>query len=54
MAIDRSDEFLSRLADNDPALMERVIGGVLVAVSPTAGLPRVVAAAPHVATALSS
>jgi|SRR5215207_6111672 len=106
MAIDRSEEFLSRLADNDPGLMERIVGrqvenieesgldprthalvriaslvavgapaasfawqvalareagasddeiaGVLVAVSPTAGLPRVVAAAPHVAAALTA
>jgi 4-carboxymuconolactone decarboxylase len=30
------------------------IAGVLVAVAPTVGLPRVVAAAPHVAEALSA
>ncbi|HKH18038.1 MAG TPA: carboxymuconolactone decarboxylase family protein [Solirubrobacteraceae bacterium] len=106
MATDRSDEFLTRLADSNPELIERVIGrqvenieesgldprthalvriaslvsvgapsasfawqvslareagvsddeiaGVLVAVGPTAGMPRVVAAAPHVAAAMSS
>jgi alkylhydroperoxidase/carboxymuconolactone decarboxylase family protein YurZ len=106
MAIDRSDEFLTRLAEGNPELVERVIGrqvenieesgldprthalvrigtlvavgapaasfawqvslaresgasddeiaGVLVAVAPTVGLPRVVAAAPHVAEALSA
>ena len=105
MAIDRSDEFLARLAENDPGMVERVIGrhvenveesgldakthalvrigvliavgapsasfawqvalareagasedeiaGVLIAASPAAGMPRVVAAAPHVAAALS-
>jgi len=106
MANDRADEFLSRLADNNPELVERLIGrqlqnieesgldpklhslvrlaslvtlgapaasfawqvslalesgasadeisGVLVAVTPTAGLPRVVAAAPEVAAALAA
>jgi alkylhydroperoxidase/carboxymuconolactone decarboxylase family protein YurZ len=105
MALD-SDEFLTHLAENNPALVERVIGrqienieesgldprthalvriaslisvgapaapfdwqvalareagasddeiaGVLIAVGPTAGLPRVVAAAPLVADALSA
>lgn len=100
------DEFLARLADGNPELIERVIGrqveniaesgldprihalvriaslisvgappasfawqvalareagvsddeiaGVLVAVGPTAGMPRVVAAAPHLAKAISS
>jgi 4-carboxymuconolactone decarboxylase len=105
MAADPTDQFLARLADNNPELVERLvgrqleniaesgldpkthalvrlatlvaigaprasfawqvslareagasddeIGGVLVAVAPTAGLPRVVAAAPHVAEALA-
>ena len=106
MASDRTDEFLTRLAENNPDLVEEIVGrqvqnversgldarthalvriaalvavgapsasfawqvalareagatddeiaGVLIAVSPTAGLPRVVAAAPYVADALSS
>ena len=106
MTDDSSEAFLERLAENDPELIERVVGrqleniqesgldprthalvriaslvavgapaasfgwqvalareagasddeiaGVLIAVSPTAGLPRVVAAAPHVARALSA
>jgi alkylhydroperoxidase/carboxymuconolactone decarboxylase family protein YurZ len=106
MAPDRSDEILNQLAENNPELIERLIGryvenveesgldprthalvriaslvavgapaasfawqvsmareagatddeiaGVLVAVGPTAGTPRVVAAAPHVAQALAS
>jgi alkylhydroperoxidase/carboxymuconolactone decarboxylase family protein YurZ len=106
MAIDRSDEFLTRLAEGNPELVERVIGrqvenieesgldprthalvriatlvavgapaasfawqvslaresgasddeiaGVLVAAAPTMGLPRVVAAAPHIAEALAA
>jgi alkylhydroperoxidase/carboxymuconolactone decarboxylase family protein YurZ len=103
---DRSDEFLSQLADNNPELVERLVGrhleniqesgldprihalvrlgslvtvgapaasydfqvsmareagasddeiaGVLFAVAQTAGLPRVVAAAPLVAEALAA
>ena len=102
---DRSDQFLSQLADNNPELVERLVGrhlenieesgleprihalvrlgslvavgapaasfdfqvamareagasddeiaGVLIAVTQTAGLPRVVAAAPLVAEALA-
>jgi alkylhydroperoxidase/carboxymuconolactone decarboxylase family protein YurZ len=106
MATDGSDQFLTQLADNNPELIERLVGryvenvsesgldprthalvrlasliavgapaasfawqvamareagatddeiaGVLAAVSPTVGTPRVVAAAPHVAQALVS
>jgi alkylhydroperoxidase/carboxymuconolactone decarboxylase family protein YurZ len=106
MAPDRSDEFLEQLAENNPELIERIIGrqienieesgldarthalvriaslisvgapaasfawqvslareagasddeiaGVLIAVAPTAGMPRMVAAAPLVAQALAS
>jgi alkylhydroperoxidase/carboxymuconolactone decarboxylase family protein YurZ len=106
MAPDNSDEFLTHLADNNPELIERLIGrqienieesgldprihalvriaslisvgapaasfdwqvslareagasddeiaGVLIAVGPTAGMPRVVAAAPLIAEALAS
>ena len=106
MTPDSSEQFLTRLADNNPELIERLVGryvenvsesgldprthalvriaslvsigapaasfawqvsmareagatddeiaGVLMAVGPTAGTPRVVAAAPHVAQALAS
>jgi 4-carboxymuconolactone decarboxylase len=106
MTPDASDQFLTQLAENNPELIERVIGrqveniaesgldprthalvriaslisvgapaasfawqvslareagasddeiaGVLIAVGPTAGMPRVVAAAPLVAEALAS
>jgi len=106
MAPDDSDQFLSQLAENNPELIQRVIGlqienieesgldprthalvriaslisvgapaasfdwqvalaleagasddeiaGVLLAVAPTAGMPRVVAAAPLVAAALAA
>ena len=105
MANDGSDDFFTGLAENNPELVERIIGrqlenieesgldpkthalvriasliavgapsasfawqvslareagasddeigGVLVAVAPTAGLPRVVAAAPHIGGALA-